>query len=781
MSRVRAQSFVEDVTDSKKTAEEGALQRCLVYCRLRPTKPDEIRPKEGVYKLVDMGKKTVKVDGEKEYNYDGCFLPDCTQEEIFVTVGRPTVEHVLKGYCSAIMAYGQTGTGKSFTMSNMKAGQEGVIPRSAGYLFEKIAADPGRNYELSANFVQIYRDGLSDLMKPPEASPSGKDKVEIRFEKSSVLLIGATTVKIDSKEDFMNMYQEGDARRVVRATLMNPESSRGHTALVLYVKSSPKDDDGSGETINGKLTFIDLAGYERFSKTGLTDPIHIDEAKKINASLLSLGHVVSSLSRGGSHVPWRDSKLTMLLRDSIGGKSRTSIVITIGPSSEHLHETTNTLDFGNRAMDIEVKGTRDTNINYEKLAKNLQAMLDEKNEAISKLELAAATREAERLERERRHKADISRLRERHKEELSKLLVEGATQERIEALLKQHEVEEEVLQEQQEEEREFEEERHQEEDRAMVADIDQQHRIRAQSLKKDNLEYSTKLEDKQKELNAALEMIADLRKQAGLGEASTTDLAAQLAAKAETQSHKDPLALNGDDDAASPRSLAMAQSAIQFRELEEKLLNAEKEKDKALETAERVKKAHLKAVDQLKQTRAEINKAKEAGASVEAVQKLQGELEELREAKKNAANHRDELLEEIEKMTKKLHSVESNLEKTTIESRKERETRSAELDEMKRQISSITAEKDKVEEQLAAARKQMEDEAQQLQISLEEAKQEATKQKTKTEAKQERIDSLEAQLDQLEEEYRRKDREREEKLEDVSSTSTRRIAELEQE
>ena len=161
-------------------------------------------------------------------------------------------------------------------MCRTKQDSEGIIPRAAQMVFDKIAADPQRKYRVIGQFVQIYRDQLGDLMQE-----GGREKVDIRFdEMDGVTLPGCSEHELSSKEQFMEFYHEGDKRRVVMATAMNPESSRGHSALVVRI-SSEDAEDASGAQIKGKITFIDLAGYERFSKTGITgaDPVRKDEAK----------------------------------------------------------------------------------------------------------------------------------------------------------------------------------------------------------------------------------------------------------------------------------------------------------------------------------------------------------------------------------------------------------------------------------------------------------------------------------------------------------------------
>ncbi|CUG91128.1 kinesin, putative, partial [Bodo saltans] len=478
--REHAASVVTDFTNDAvvSTDSEEIVNRCLVFARIRPANARDYE--DGATKLVSVDKKRIIVKDERHYDFDGSFDQNCNQVDIFNTVATPCIQHAFKGFCSALMCYGQTGTGKSFTMCCTKPGIEGIIPRSARYIFERAAQDSARKYTIQGQFIQIYRDQLGDLM-----SDTGRDKVDIRFETvEGVSLPGCSTHSLRSETEFMNFYNDGNQRRVVMATAMNPESSRGHSAMVIWISSEPTDDP-CGSKFRGKITFIDLAGYERFSKTGISNSNAVmkDEAKTINASLLSLGHVVTSLSNGDKHIPWRNSKLTRLLQDSIGGRSRTSIILTIGPSSDHLHETTNSLQFGLRAMAVKVEAKLTVTIDYEKLSAKLQAMLDEKNERISLLELQIAAQGAERSELQERHMRDDQSLHQRHEQELAKLIAEGADEQKIKKLKEVYAAEAENLLEQHREEVAMQDEMNNKEIVTLVAEQQKQEHRRHAEMK----------------------------------------------------------------------------------------------------------------------------------------------------------------------------------------------------------------------------------------------------------------------------------------------------------
>ncbi|GET90918.1 kinesin, putative [Leishmania tarentolae] len=485
--------------DAGENNDGEALSRCLVYCRLRPTIKKDYR--EGGHALVTLEDKRVVVKDEHHYDFDGSFGPLADQGEVFESVAIPCIDHAFNGFCSALMCYGQTGTGKSYTMCNTDPQHLGIIPRAAKYIFEKIqakeASDPARSYAVTGQFVQIYRDSLGDLM-----THEGRDRVEIHYdEENGVSLTGCTSHTLSNSKDFLRFYNEGNARRVIGSTAMNAESSRGHTAMIIYVTSEDTEDISKGR-LRGKITFIDLAGYERFSKTGITnaDPIRKDEAKTINASLLALGHVVSSLSAGTKHIPWRNAKLTRILQDSIGGRSRTSIILTVGPSSEHLYETTNTLQFGLRAMAVKVEAKMSVTVDYVKLSKKLMGLLSERDERINLLELQIANRDAERQELLERYQRDRGDLEQRFAAELQQLTASGASEQQIRNLKEVYQVEIENLQDQQQEEIDYHDEIHSKEITQFIKD--QKHQ-EAKSLMEMKLAQERLVEEFQRKLDNA--------------------------------------------------------------------------------------------------------------------------------------------------------------------------------------------------------------------------------------------------------------------------------------
>ncbi|ORC91000.1 kinesin [Trypanosoma theileri] len=436
--------------------DEGP-NRIMVFLRVRPAKKGEIDPENGTHFLLDIqpDNKTCLLEG-KTYSYDYIFNGEVDQGDIYYRVAQPVVTNVFKGYWGTVMVYGQTGTGKSFTMCNFSPSNAGIIPRTMKYIFETIQNDSERIYTVMFSFIQIYVDKLQDLFNP-EAP-----ELKINRDKNGVSFPGVVEHTVKDEEDFRRLYDDGNQYRVITATKMNPESSRGHAALFIQVKSVPKDDPG-GEVRSGKLFLIDLAGYERFSKTGVQEGQMALEAKTINASLLSLGNVVQALSDRSEHVPWRNAKLTRMLEDAIGGRAKCSIILTAGPSSEHLHETLGTLYFGSRAMAVKTNAKLAVNIDYKKLAAKLQELLAAAEGRINTLEVEATRRQLEREEAEAAFQAEWARIKKTQQDQLNELLASGASKEKIEELIRFNEEENKLMEEQQYQQRQALEERHEQE------------------------------------------------------------------------------------------------------------------------------------------------------------------------------------------------------------------------------------------------------------------------------------------------------------------------------
>eukprot|EP00760_Papus_ankaliazontas_P007086 PhM_4_TR13280/c0_g1_i1/m.36338/K10396/KIF5; kinesin family member 5 len=505
-------------------APEGP-NRITVFLRIRPSKKGEITDENGGYLMdIQPDNKTVivKEGGGKPYTFDYVFDgPNVDQEDIFKRVAVPVIENVFKGYWGSMMVYGQTGTGKSFTMCNFSPTCPGIIPRTMKEMFDRIEADTDREYTVLFSFIQIYLDRLQDLFNPE----AGTELRINRDDKDGVTFPGIVEKEVRDEAHFRELYEDGNQYRVITATKMNPESSRGHAALFIQIKSKPKNDDGTGEHRSGKLMLIDLAGYERFSKTGVQEGIMKEEAKTINASLLSLGNVVQGLSEKASHVPWRNAKLTRMLQDAIGGRAKCSIILTAGPSAEHYHETVGTLYFGSRAMAVKTDAKLALNVDYQKLAKKLQAMLSQAEEKINYMEVQATERALERERAEARMQTELAALKKRQEDQLQELLTDGASPDKIRALMEGNKVEVELLEEQHYQERSVMEE---ENEKAIQEEIQQE----TTKCTAESTGRVAKLEAEMEELRAHLKKALDeaelLREELKAAQAEKRDMAINM-------------------------------------------------------------------------------------------------------------------------------------------------------------------------------------------------------------------------------------------------------------
>eukprot|EP00755_Sulcionema_specki_P004062 Sspe_Gene.29135::Locus_13664_Transcript_1_1_Confidence_1.000_Length_2524::g.29135::m.29135/K10396/KIF5; kinesin family member 5 len=484
---------------AKAEPDEEGDNRVLVYCRLRPSFD---RDEGGDIVNLHHDQKTVSLDEGKTYQFDGHFGKDSTQPQIFRAVGLPVIQNVFKGYCGTVMCYGQTGTGKSHTMSNMEKGQEGIIMQSMMYMFDKLANDPEYENEIRFSFLQIYRDKVADLMNPT------LDNLDIvRNDDGEVTIPKLTDYECNTREKFLELYERGDQERIVAATKMNPVSSRSHSCLMIRVKQRQKCAGGSIKT--SKMWMIDLAGYERFSKTGILEGIRKEEAKCINASLLALGRVVEALSEKSKHTPWRNSKLTRLLQDAIGGKAKATICLTISPAGASRTETMQTLMFGMRAMNVKIDAILSQTSDFESLCKQLQELLSQEREKVSSLELQAANRQYEMQEMESRMQMEVRRLKARHEEQLKQLIESGADTATIEKMLKENEAEISIVQSQQEEERLIMAENNDNEIKEIVSEST---KASSQEIKRLKEEHTKELEEVQQKLAEALEENERLKK-----------------------------------------------------------------------------------------------------------------------------------------------------------------------------------------------------------------------------------------------------------------------------
>ncbi|XP_077385505.1 kinesin-like protein KIF17 isoform X2 [Festucalex cinctus] len=296
-------------------------------------------------------KPTSADEPPKQFTFDGTYFTDQTTEQMYNESAYSLVEGVTEGYNGTIFAYGQTGSGKSFTMQGVSEppAQRGVIPRAFEHIFESIQCAENTKFLVRASYLEIYNEEIRDLL-----GNDTKQRLELKeHPEHGVYTRDLSMHTVHSVAECETVMERGWRNRAVAYTLMNKNSSRSHSIFSIHLEMCRTDAAGQDHLRAGKLNLVDLAGSERQSKTGATGE-RLREATKINLSLSALGNVISALADGRSkHVPYRDSKLTRLLRDSLGGNTRTLMVACLSPADGNYEESLSTLRYANRAKSIQ--------------------------------------------------------------------------------------------------------------------------------------------------------------------------------------------------------------------------------------------------------------------------------------------------------------------------------------------------------------------------------------------------------------------------------------------
>ena len=338
-----------------------------VVVRCRPLFGKEIREARNQIVDCDVRRGEVRIDNPKtpgdppkQFTFDGVYDHTSTQKEIFEGCALPIVRAAIEGYNGTIFCYGQTGTGKTHTMEGKDEpeNERGLIPNTFETVFGDIDAleAANKNFLVRASFLEIYNEEVRDLL--------GKDQTrrcDLKEDPDKgVYVKDLTTFVVKSVAEIRKLHEVGKKNRSVGATLMNADSSRSHSIFTVTIETSEVNEGEAEEDAHirvGKLNLVDLAGSERQAKTGSTGD-RLKEATKINLSLSALGNVISALVDGkSSHIPYRDSKLTRLLQDSLGGNTKTVMIANLGPADYNFDETMSTLRYANRAKNIKNKPT----------------------------------------------------------------------------------------------------------------------------------------------------------------------------------------------------------------------------------------------------------------------------------------------------------------------------------------------------------------------------------------------------------------------------------------
>ncbi|XP_038282563.1 LOW QUALITY PROTEIN: kinesin-like protein KIF15 isoform X1 [Canis lupus familiaris] len=374
---------------SNQTSNEGDAIK--VFVRIRPlTEGSGSADGEQNLCLSVLSSTTLRLHSNPEpktFTFDHVADMQTTQESVFSTVAKGIVESCMSGYNGTIFAYGQTGSGKTFTMmgpsesDHFSHNLRGVIPRSFEYLFslidrEKEKAGAGKSFLCKCSFIEIYNEQIYDLLDSASAGLYLREHI-----KKGVFVVGAVEQAVTSAAEAYQVLSGGWRNRRVASTSMNRESSRSHAVFTITVESMEK----SNETVNIRtslLNLVDLAGSERQKDTH-AEGMRLKEAGNINRSLSCLGQVITALVDVGNgkqrHVCYRDSKLTFLLRDSLGGNAKTAIIANIHPGSRCFGETLSTLNFAQRAKLIKNKAVvnEDTQGNVSQLQAEVKRLKEQ--------------------------------------------------------------------------------------------------------------------------------------------------------------------------------------------------------------------------------------------------------------------------------------------------------------------------------------------------------------------------------------------------------------------
>ena len=385
-----------------------AMESVKVVVRCRPLNAKEIEQGHEccVNMFSDRGLIELRnpnlgpTDPIKTFTFDAVYDRNSKQLDLYAETFAPLVDSVLDGFNGTIFAYGQTGTGKTYTMEGVKndAENRGVIPNSFEHIFSHIAKSENQLYLVKASYLEIYMEDVRDLLAKDQTK-----NLELKERPDTgVYVKDLSTFVCKSISEIEHVMNVGNQNRSVGRTNMNEHSSRSHAIFIITVECSEQDTSGESHIRVGKLNLVDLAGSERQAKTGAVGE-RLKEATKINLSLSALGNVISALVDGKSiHVPYRDSKLTRLLQDSLGGNARTVMVANIGPANYNYDETITTLRYANRAKNIKNK----PRVNEDPK----DALLREFQEEIARLKAQLNQRpQKERRKKEKKEKVIIAK------------------------------------------------------------------------------------------------------------------------------------------------------------------------------------------------------------------------------------------------------------------------------------------------------------------------------------------------------------------------------------
>ncbi|KAI4378545.1 hypothetical protein MLD38_016009 [Melastoma candidum] len=376
--------------------EKGVNVQVLLRCR--PFSDEELRTNAPQVVTCNEYQREVSVSQniagkhlDRVFMFDKVFGPSAQQKDLYEQAVVPIVNEVLEGFNCTIFAYGQTGTGKTYTMEGeckrSKSGlngelpsEAGVIPRAVKQIFDTLESQ-NAEYSVKVTFIELYNEEITDLLAPEELSKvvmDDKQKKQLLLMedgKGGVLVRGIEEEIVTTATEIFTLLERGSSKRRTAETMLNKQSSRSHSLFSITIHIKEATPEGEELIKCGKLNLVDLAGSENISRSGAREG-RAREAGEINKSLLTLGRVINALVEHLGHIPYRDSKLTRLLRDSLGGRTKTCIIATVSPAVHCLEETLSTLDYAHRAKNIKNKPEVNQKMMKSTLIKDLYGEID---------------------------------------------------------------------------------------------------------------------------------------------------------------------------------------------------------------------------------------------------------------------------------------------------------------------------------------------------------------------------------------------------------------------
>ncbi|XP_071588187.1 kinesin-like protein KIF27 isoform X2 [Heliangelus exortis] len=342
-----------------------------VAVRIRPLLSREILHNHQVCVRLVPHSQQIIIGKDRVFTFDFVFGKNSTQEEVYTVCIKPLLVSLVEGYNATVFAYGQTGSGKTYTIggghvASVAEDEKGIIPRAIQELFQRISENRNVEFHVKVSYIEVYKEELRDLL---ELETSVKELHIREDEKGNTVIVGAKEFQVECADEVISLLESGNAARHTGTTQMNEHSSRSHAIFTISIcqKQSTESQGNtdaaqdsswkSVQVIASKFHFVDLAGSERVTKTGNTGE-RFKESIQINSGLLALGNVISALGdpkRKSVHIPYRDAKITRILKDSLGGNAKTVMITCVSPSSSDFDESLNSLKYANRAKNIRNK------------------------------------------------------------------------------------------------------------------------------------------------------------------------------------------------------------------------------------------------------------------------------------------------------------------------------------------------------------------------------------------------------------------------------------------